>query len=164
MKHYIFIACNIKLPTFEDALHDEQIKSYNELLAMGLTDAQIAIRGRDLSHIDRDAKVFLIMLPDELKNSPLIIEPDNEFEYYARYLTDKKYIYRVRYAEQALSHLLGYIAKYALQLDIIELWRVNLDDYTTDIAQQTKRIRNCTLNDIEQFFEADIPCQLTLVK
>lgn len=42
---YEFIACNQKLPTFQEALEDEQMKSYNELLALGLSEEQIAIRG-----------------------------------------------------------------------------------------------------------------------
>lgn len=76
MAVYEFISCNNKLTTFEEALSDEEIKSYNELLKIGLTEEQIQIRGIDLSKIDRNKRVFFIQLPEDLQNSPLIIEED----------------------------------------------------------------------------------------
>lgn len=103
---YKFIASDQKLATFEEALQDEEIKSYNELLKMGLTEEQIKIRGIDLSKIDRDKKVFFINLPEELKTSPLRIEEDFHNSY-ARYLTDKKYIYKIIDEGKAIYHLAG---------------------------------------------------------
>lgn len=157
---YIFIACDEKLRSFAETLQDEQIKSYNELLAMGMTDKQIQLRGHDFSKLDRDAKVFLIMLPDELTNSPLVIEPDFQ-NAYARYVSDKRYIYRVEHAQQALVHFVGYIGKYAGYWKELELWCVNEDDYTIDVASIAQRTvyvqQELSSEPFETFFEKDEP-------
>lgn len=153
---YIFIASNEKLVTFEEALEDEKIKSYNELLKMGMTEQQIQIRGHDFSNIDRDAKVFLIMLPDEIANSPLSIEPDFK-NAYARYLTEKRYIYKVSQANKVVPHFAGYIGKYSNVWRELEIWCVKEDDYTVDISQihqQTLRIHSLTMEHIEELVES----------
>ena len=153
---YIFIASNEKLVTFEEALEDEKIKSYNELLKMGMTEQQIQIRGHDFSNIDRDAKVFLIILPDEIANSPLSIEPDFK-NAYARYLTEKRYIYKVSQANKVVPHFAGYIGKYSNVWRELEIWCVKEDDYTVDISQihqQTLRIHSLTMEHIEELVES----------
>lgn len=73
---------------------------------MGLTEEQIQIRGIDLSKIDRNKRVFFIKLPEELQNSPLVIEEDFHNPY-ARFLTDKKFVYKVTGVEKVVSHLVG---------------------------------------------------------
>lgn len=155
---YRFIACDYKLRSFAETLEDEQMKSYNELLAMGLTEKQIQLRGHDFSKIDRDAKVFLIMLPEELSGSPLIIEPDFQ-NAYARYVSDKRYIYRVEHAQQALVHFVGYIGKYAGHWKELELWCVHEDDYTIDLATISQRTvyvqHELSSEPFETFFERD---------
>lgn len=153
---YIFIASNEKLVTFEEALEDEKIKSYNELLKMGMTEQQIQLRGHDFSNIDRDAKVFLIILPDEIANSPLSIEPDFK-NAYARYLTEKRYIYKVSQANKVVPHFAGYIGKYSNVWRELEIWCVKEDDYTVDssqIQQQTLRIHSLTMEHIEELVES----------
>lgn len=153
---YIFIASNEKLVTFEEALEDEKIKSYNELLKMGMTEQQIQLRGHDFSNIDRDAKVFLIMLPDEIANSPLSIEPDFK-NAYARYLTEKRYIYKVSQANKVVPHFAGNIGKYSNVWRELEIWCVKEDDYTVDISQihqQTLRIHSLTMEHIEELVES----------
>ncbi len=166
MINYRFIACNEKLPTFQEALEDEKMKSYNELLKMGLTEEQIKIRGIDLSKVDRDKKVFLIFLPEELKTSPLVIKNDSS-NTYARYLTDKKYIYRVEGVENSLIHFAGYIGKYADIWTELELWQVLEDDYLVDplsISQTIIKSRQMTIEKLEEFLETDIPKKLILVQ
>ena len=165
---YIFIATDQKLPSFVEALQDEQIKSYNELLAMGLTDEQIRLRGHNFSKIDRDEKVFYIMLPDELKNSPLSVEPDFQ-NAYARYITEKRYIYKVLNAQsqQTLVHFVGYIGKYAGQWREIELWCVNEDDYAIDpqqIPQRTVHVhKQLTSEPFEELLESEQPQMLRFI-
>lgn len=155
MLNYKFIACDEKLPSFQEALEDEQIKSYNELLKIGLTEEQIKIRGIDLSNIEKDEKIFLIMLPEELQNSSLVIEDDSK-NVYARYLTKKKYIYKVDGVEKAISHLAGYIFKYATRWTELELWQVLEDDYLVDcdsIRQEVVQLRQMTIDTLETFYE-----------
>lgn len=113
MAVYEFIACNQKLKSFEEALSDEEIKSYNELLKIGFKEEQIQIRVIDLSKIDRNKKVLLINLPEELQNSPLVIEEDFHNPY-ARFLTDKKFIYKVTNAEKVVSHLAAYFGDFQI--------------------------------------------------
>lgn len=166
MAVYEFIACNEKLGTFKDALADEEIKSYKELLKMGFTDEQIQIRGMDLSNIDRNKKVFFIQIPEELQNSPVRIEEDfrNPF---ARFLTDKKFIYKVTGVEKVASHFAGYIGKYANTWTELELWRVTEDDYTLDsseIHQTDIHLRNLTIENLEDFYEGAVPNRLILVQ
>lgn len=164
MTVYEFIACNQKLSSFEEALADEEIKSYNELLKLGFTEEQIQIRGIDLSQIDRNKKVFLINLPEELQNSPLVIEEDfnNPF---ARFLTDKKFIYKVKNIEKVVSHLAGYIGKYSDTWKELELWRVQENDYCVDsseVPQTVINLRNLTLEKLEAFYEGSVPKQMIL--
>ena len=162
---YLFIATNEKLASFQEALDDEQIKSYNELLKMGMTEQQIQLRGHDFSKIDRDAKVFLIMLPDEIANSPLTIEPDNNNSY-ARFLTDKRYIYKVEMAHKALLHFAGYIGKYSNRWRELEIWHVIEDDYSVDsttIAQKYVHLRQLTSEHLEELVEAAEPRMLRLL-
>jgi len=166
MINYRFIACNENLPTFQEALEDEKMKSYNELLRMGLTEEQIKIRGIDLSKVDKDMKVFLIFLPEELENSPLVIKKDSS-NTYARYLTDKKYIYRVEEVENAVIHFAGYIGKYADIWTELELWQVLEDDYLVDslsIAQTIIDLRQMTIEKLEEFYETTTPKQLILIR
>ncbi|MFS0864903.1 hypothetical protein [Fredinandcohnia sp. 179-A 10B2 NHS] len=164
MAVYEFIACDQKLTSFEDALADEEVKSYNELLSMGYTEEQIHIRGIDLTNIDRDKKVFLIQIPEELQNSPLVIEEDFHHSY-ARYLTDKKFIYKVAGADKVVSHLAGYIGKYSNTWTELELWRVLEDDYSVDsseIPQSVINLRNLSLENLEEFYEGSVPRILIL--
>lgn len=164
MAVYEFIACNQKLASFKEALSDEEIKSYNELLKMGLTEEQIQIRGIDLSKIDRNKKVFFINLPEELQNSPLVIEADFHNPY-ARFLTDKKFIYKVTNVEKVVSHLAGYIGKYSDTWKELELWRVLKDDYTVDsseVPQTAIHLRNLTLEKLELFYESSVPRRMIL--
>lgn len=166
MIDYRFIACDEKLPTFQEALKDEKIKSYNELLKMGLTEEQIKIRGIDLSKVDREKKVFLIFLPEELENSPLVVENDSS-NTYARYLTNKKYIYRVEGIENALIHFAGYIGKYADVWTELELWQVLEDDYLVDslnISQTIIELREMTIEKLEDFYETAAPKKLILIQ
>lgn len=166
MAIYEFLACNGKLNTFCEALKDERMKSYNDLLQMGVTEKQINIRGIDLSRIDRDKKVFLIQLPAELENSPLTIEQDFN-NAYARFLTNKKYIYKILNAEKVPLHLIFYLVKNANYWKEIELWRVIEDDYcivSQEINQKTIYLRHLTLDSIESFLEDDIPCLLTILQ
>lgn len=141
MAVYEFIACNQKLKSFEEALSDEEIKSYNELLKIGFKEEQIQIRGIDLSKIDRNKKVFLINLPEELQNSPLVIEEDFHNPY-ARFLTDKKFIYKVTNAEKEVSHLAAYLGKFSDTWKELELWRVLQDDYSVDSFEVPKTVIN----------------------
>lgn len=162
---YLFIACNEKLASFQEALEDEEIKSYNELLKMGMTEQQIQLRGHDFSKIDRDAKIFLIMLPDEIKNSPLSIEPDFNNSY-ARFLTDKRYIYKVTMAHKAILHFAGYIGKYSDRWRELEIWHVDEDDYTVDstaIKQKSIHLRQLTSEHLEDVVEAAEPTMLRLL-
>lgn len=164
MAIYQFISCNQKLSSFEEMLSDEEIKSYNELLKMGFTEDQIQIRGIDLTKVDRDKKVFLIRLPEELQNSPLVIEEDFHHPY-ARFLTNKKYIYRVAGVEKAVSHLAAYIGKYANTWKELELWQVMEDDYSVnsaEIPQTVINISNMTIEKLDEFFEGSVPSRLTL--
>ncbi|GGA92986.1 hypothetical protein [Ornithinibacillus halotolerans] len=166
MSIYEFIASNEKLATFEEALADEEIKSYNELLDMGLSEEQINIRGIDLSDIDRNEKIFYIQLPEELQNSPLMVEEDFQNSF-AHFLTDKKYIYRISGVERAVPHLGGYIGKYANTWNELELWRVNEDDYTTDTTEipiAVRHLPSVTLEDLEVFYEGTVPRKLILVQ
>lgn len=156
---YDFIACNEKLSSFAEALTDEQMKSYNELLKLGLSEKQIQIRGIDLSKMDRDKKVFFIQLPEELLNSPLVIEADFRNPY-ARFLTDKKFIYKIIGVEKVVSHLAGYIVKHAITWKEIELWRVLEEDYSVDpfeIPQTFTNLRNLTVEQLESFYEGAVP-------
>lgn len=50
-------------------------------------------QGGNLSKIDRNEKVNLINLTEELQNSPLVIE-EGFHNSYARFLTDKRFIYK----------------------------------------------------------------------
>jgi hypothetical protein len=162
---YLFLACNEKLASFQEALEDEKIKSYNELLKMGMTEQQIQLRGHDFSKIDRDAKVFLIMLPDEIANSPLSIEPDFKNSY-ARFLTDKRYIYKVEMAHKALLHFAGYIGKYSDRWRELEIWHVEEDDYNVDsttIVQKSVHLRQLTNEHLEDLVEATEPKMLRLL-
>lgn len=164
MTIYQFIACNQKLATFEEALSDEEIKSYNELLQMGFTEKQIQIRGINLSKIDRNKKVFLINLPEELQNSPLVIGEDF-YNPYARFLTDKKFIYKVTNVEKVVSHFAWYIGKYSTIWKELELWRVIEDDYSIDSSDVSKTVihlRNLTLETLETFYEGTVPNQMVL--
>ncbi|MEH7237645.1 hypothetical protein [Bacillus sp. JJ1562] len=166
MAVYEFIACNQKLSSFEKALADEEIKSYNELLKMGFTAEQIQIRGINLSKIDRNIKVFYIKLPEELHNSPLQIEEDFKNPY-ARFLTEKKFIYRVTGVEKAVSHLAGYIGKYANTWKELELWRVMEDDYSVEdslIPKTVISLHYLTLEKLEVFYEGSVPNCLILVQ
>ena len=163
---YEFIACDQKLSTFEEALSDEQIKSYNELLKMGLKDEQIRIRGIDLSKVERDKKIFYIPLPEELQNSPLVIEEDFHHPY-ARYLTNKKFIYKVVNAQKAITHLAGYIGKYSDIWRELELWRVTEDDYgidSSDVPKTIINLRDLTVEKVDIFYEGTVPNQLVLVQ
>lgn len=164
MAVYEFIASNQKLPSFDDALSDEEIKSYNELLKMGFTEEQIQIRGMDLSKIDRNKKVFLINLPEELQSSPLVIVEDLHNSY-ARYFTDKKYIYKVTNVQKVVSHLTGYIGKYSNLWKELELWRVIQDDYSVDSSEVPSTViplHNLTLEKLEAFYESPVPNQMIL--
>lgn len=164
MAVYEFIACNQKLASFEDAVADEEIKSYNELIKMGFTEEQIQIRGIDLTKIDRNKKVFLIQIPEELQNSPLVIEEDFHHSY-ARYLTDKKFIYKVTGADIVVSHLAGYIGKYSNTWTELELWRVLDDDYSVDSSEIPKNvvdICNLSIESLESFYEGSVPRCLRL--
>ena len=166
MVDYDFIASNEKLPTFEEVLVEEELKSYNDLLKLGLTEEQIQIIGIDLKKMDHNKNVFLIQLPEELQNSPLVIEEDFRNSY-ARFLTDKKFIYKVTDVERAVSHLAVYIGMYANTWKEIELWRVLEDDYTVDyltIAQSIINIRNLTIEHLESFYEASNPKLLKIVQ
>ncbi|OCA90431.1 hypothetical protein A8F94_00640 [Bacillus sp. FJAT-27225] len=163
---FVFMACDQRLLSFEDALEDEEIKSYNELLKMGFTDDQIQIRGIDLTKIDRDKKVFLIRLPDELHDSPLRIEEDFH-NHYARYLTEKRYIYKLEGAEIAVLHLAFYLGKYIGTMKELELWRVHEDDYTMDssgIPETRVQARYFTTEILEAFFEGSLPNRLMVVQ
>lgn len=166
MAIYHFISCNQKLSSFEEMLSDEEKKSYNELLNMGYTEDQIQIRGIDLTRVDRDKRVFLIKLPEELQNSPLVIEEDFHHPY-ARFLTNKKYIYRVAGVEKAVSHLAAYIGKYANTWKELELWRVMENDYSvnsTEIPQTVINLSNMTIEKLDDFFEGSVPSRLTLLQ
>lgn len=166
MAVYEFIACNQKLPTFIELLSAEEIKSYNELLKMGFTEKQIQIRGIDLSKIDRNKKVFFIQLPDELQNSPLGIEEDFHHSY-ARFLTDKKFIYKVTGVEKAVSHLAYYLGNSARTWKELELCRVNEDDYSVDsagISETVVNIGNLTMEQLESFHEGTVPGLLKIVQ
>ncbi|MFC5541926.1 MAG: hypothetical protein C0P75_013295 [Bacilli bacterium] len=164
---YEFIACNQKLPTFQEALEDEQMKSYNELLALGLSEEQIAIRGVDLKGIDRDKKVFWIRLPDELLNSPLLVEKDSHNPY-ARYLSDKKYVYKLsNVSSEIIPHVAYYLLKYANLWRELEIWRVIQDDYLIDMAEIPHRIiplHVLTLEDLEAFFDRPAPRKMTITQ
>ena len=163
---YEFISCNQKLTTFKEALSDEEIKSYNELLKMGLTEEQIQIRGIDLSNIDRNKRVFFIQLPEELQNRPLVIEEDFHNPY-ARFLTDKKFVYKVTGVEKVVSHLAGYIGKYVNIWRELELWRVTEGDYLVDpsgIPQTVINLRDLTLEKLESFYDGPVPKRLILVQ
>lgn len=164
MSSYDFIACNQRLSTFEEALSDEEIKSYNELVKMGLTEDQIKIIGIDISKIDRNKNVFLIQLPEEIRNSPLVIEVDFH-NYYARFLTDKKFIYKVSGIEKVISHFAGYIGKYSDTWKELELWRVIEEDYSIDsskVPQTILNLRNLTIEQLEAFYEGPVPSRMTL--
>lgn len=163
---YEFIACNQKLASFEEALSDERIKSYNDLLEIGLSEEQIQIRGLDLTEFDRNEKILLIDLPEELLNSPLIIEEDFHNSY-ARFLTDKKFVYKVLGVEKVVPHLVGYIEKYANTWKELELWRVKEDDYLVDSSEMPQSViplRNVTIEIIEDFYEGTVPKRLLLVQ
>lgn len=162
----VFIACNERLATFQQALEDERMKSYNELLQLGFTEKMLKerlFRGIDLKGIDRDKKMFLIELPEELTNSSLLIEEDF-YHSFARFLTDKKYIYRVTGIEESIFHFFAYIAKYANTWRELEIWRVHEDDYVTEVPIQVINYRNFTLIQLERFFEEKNPKQLLLIK
>jgi len=167
MANYEFMACDYKLPSFQEALEEEEIQSYNGLLKLGFTQEQIAysFRGIDLKGIDRDKKVFLIQLPEELQNSPVEIIEDFHNPY-ARYLSDKKYIYKINGVNQALPHFIGYIAKYVEYWKELELWRVVEDDYRVyDVPAKMLKLRDHTLlNHLDVFYEGPIPQQLVLLR
>lgn len=167
MAIYEFVACDYKLPSFQEALEDEEIQSYNGLLKLGFTEKQIAysFRGIDLKGIDRNKKVFLIQLPEELQNSPVEIVADFHHPY-ARYLSDKKYIYKINGVSQAIPHFIGYIAKYDEHWKELELWRVIEDDYhVLDVPNKTLKLRDHTLlNRLEEFYEGPIPQRLALLR
>lgn len=163
---YEFIACNERLSSFREALEDETLKSYNDLIKMGFTEKQIQIRGIDLRDIDREKKVFFIQLPEELINSPLEIEEDFHHAY-ARYLSDQKFIYRVSNAEKVLPHLAYYIVKYADRWGKLELWRVIEDDYCVDpqdISHKSIHLSSLTLDHLESFYEGKVPCRITIFR
>jgi len=163
---YQFIACDQKLPSFEEALADEEVKSYNDLLKMGLTEEQIQIRGIDLTGIDRNKKVFLITLPEEFQNCSLTIEEDFQ-KPYAPFLSDRKFIYKVTSVEKAISQLGWYIGKYTETWKELELWRVIEDDYCVDsggISQTIINIRNMTLDKLEDFYDGPVPNRIVLVQ
>lgn len=163
---YQFIACDQKLPSFEEALADEEVKSYNELLKMGLTEDQIKIIGIDLTGIDRNKKVFLITLPEEFQNCSLTIKEDFQNPY-ARYLTDRKYIYKVTNVEKAIPQLGWYIGKYTETWKELELWRVIEDEYCVDsggVPETVIKIRNVTLEILEDFYDGPVPNRIFLVQ
>ena len=166
MAVYEFLACNQKLSSFEEALADEEIKSYNELLKMGFKEEQIQIRGIDLSKIDRNKKVFFINIPEELRNSPLKVEEDFH-NHYARFLTEKKYIYKITGVEKVVIHLAGFIGKYSNDWKELELWRVIEDDYSVDsseVPQTVSNLRNLTLEKLEAFYESTVPQRMILTQ
>lgn len=167
MANYEFMACDYKLPSFQEALEDEEIQSYNGLLKLGFTEEQItySFRGIDLKGLERDKKVFLIQLPEELQNSPLKMVEDFHNPY-ARYLSDKKYIYKINGVNEAIPHFIGYIAKYGEHWKELELWRVIEDDYhVLDVPNKMLKLKDHKLlNRLEEFYEEPIPQQLVLLR
>ena len=165
MTVYEFLASNEKLLSFEEALSDEQIKSYNELLKLGYTEQDLVnrFRGVDLSKIDRNKKVFFVVLSEDVQNCSLAIEEDFNHPF-ARFLTDKKFIYKITGVEKAIPFLVGYIAKYACSWKELELWRVIEYDYIIDIPRSAKNYRDITLEVIENFYESSVPRLLVLVQ
>lgn len=170
------MASNEKLPTYEEALEDEWPKSYNELIKLGFTEKQLQIRGIDLSDIDKDKKIFYIILPEELehllpndlKDSSLNVEKDFK-NAYARFLTDKKFIYKITGVETllAIEYFVSYIKKYADVWLELEIWQVVEDDYVIDpstIKVSTVKLQNLTIEMLEKFFEATTPRKLIITR
>ena len=82
-----------------------------------------------------------------------------------RFLTDKKFIYKVTNVEKVVSHLAGYIGKYSDTWKELELWRVLQDDYSVDSSEvpyTVLNLRNLTLEKLEAFYESSVPNQMIL--
>lgn len=166
MVNYIFLATDEKLPSFEEAMADECIKSFNELLELGYKEKNLMIRGIDFSYLDKDGKIFLIELPEELANSPLSIEDDSK-NTYARYLTNKKFIYKITGVEKVIEHFLKYIEKCAMIFTELELWQVVEDDYLIELSSiptEVVNVRQLTMGILEKFFDRKKPKKLVITQ
>lgn len=167
MIDYIFFATNEKFPPFEETLASEQVKSINDLINLGIKEDEIKkIRNLDLSEIDKNEKKFIFFdyeFPDDVGSSSLVIEDDHQ-NAYARFLTDKKFIYRIKGIENSVSHFQRYLSYYIWRE--IELWQVVADDYLMDplkIKQSVVKFPNLTIKMLEEFFESDTPRKLTIL-
>lgn len=167
MVNYIFFATNEKFPPFEETIEAEQIKSINDLIESGITEAEIRkIRNLNLAEVDWNAKRFLFLdyeFPNDVGSSSLHIKEDHQ-NAYARFLTDKKFIYRIKGIDDAVSHFHKYLSYYKWKE--IELWQVVEDDYLIDlnsIKQFVVKFSNLTVKMLEDFFESTTPRKLTIV-
>lgn len=150
---YNFFASDFELPT-KATDDDDNIKSYNELIALGYTKSQIQQQFGNilnLMKVDKNSKIFLILNDGESNDLSVYEDFDHSL---ARYYSNKKFIYGIGGGNESSSIYIDYLRKISFSGKEIELWHTWLDKYEKDeVEYHTIEVSNLTPKYLDDFFD-----------
>lgn len=152
---YNFLATDFKLPISNN---DNDIQSVNDLVKLGYTKKDIHnIFGNILNGLDINDDEKFFLFDSKQKENELEIYEDNHNPF-ARYYSQKKYIYRVenRNSESLSTLLKDFLNNSKLENKEIELWHTWLDKYELDeVVYERMDCSKLTVDKLDTFFEDD---------
>lgn len=152
---YNFLATDFKLPISNN---DNDIQSVNDLVKLGYTKKDIHnIFGNILNGLDINDDEKFFLFDSKQKEDELEIYEDNHNPF-ARYYSQKKYIYRVenRNSESLSTLLKDFLNNSKLENKEIELWHTWLDKYELDeVVYERMDCSKLTVDKLDTFFEDD---------